>query len=161
MRTRVGQGTTFLIYLPLLAVPASAVSLASERTPLRGNGERVLVVEDNAPLRRALVEMLTALNYQPLEAENGQAALAFLERDPQGAALVLSDLVMPEMSGQALFRALAARGIRVPDVMLSGHPMEHELRELQAAGLAGWLMKPPLPEQLAEVLAQALRPARP
>jgi hypothetical protein len=41
--------------------------------------------------------------------------------------------------------------------MLSGHPMESELKDLQAQGLAGWMLKPPSPEQLAQVVARALR----
>jgi DNA-binding NtrC family response regulator len=70
--------------------------------------------------------------------------------------LVVSDLVMPEMGGQALFHALRQRGLTLPVVMMSGHPMENEMASLQAQGLAGWLQKPPDIEQLAQLLAQAL-----
>jgi CheY-like chemotaxis protein len=61
------------------------------------------------------------------------------------------------MGGQALFHALRQRGLTLPVVMLSGHPMENELVSLQAQGLAGWLLKPPSIEQLAQLLAQALK----
>jgi CheY-like chemotaxis protein len=61
------------------------------------------------------------------------------------------------MGGQALFHAMRQRGLTLPVVMLSGHPMESELKDLQAQGLAGWMLKPPSPEQLAQVVARALR----
>jgi CheY-like chemotaxis protein len=69
---------------------------------------------------------------------------------------VLSDLVMPEMGGQALFHALRKRGLILPEVMLSGHPMETELEHLRAQGLAGWLRKPPDVVRLSRMLPRAL-----
>ena len=98
-----------------------------------------------------------SFNYNTLTAGNGREALAILGRQAGAIALVLSDLLMPEMGGQALFHALRARGLTVPVVMLSGHPMEVELQTLQAQGLAGWLLKPLETQQLAALLAQALR----
>ena len=64
---------------------------------------------------------------------------------------------MPEMGGQALFHAMRQGGLTLPVVMLSGHPMENELESLQSQGLAGWMLKPPDPEQLAQLLARALK----
>jgi DNA-binding NtrC family response regulator len=64
---------------------------------------------------------------------------------------------MPEMGGQALFHALRERSPNLPVVMLSGHPMESELVSLQTQGLAGWLLKPPSLDQLAQLLSQVLR----
>jgi CheY-like chemotaxis protein len=52
---------------------------------------------------------------------------------------------------------LRQRGLTLPVVMLSGHPMESELVSLQAQGLAGWLLKPPSMEQLARLLDRALK----
>ncbi len=77
-------------------------------------------------------------------------------RTEEGIALILSDLVMPEMGGQALFHAIQQRGLTLPMVMLSGHSMENELQALQVQGLAGWLRKPPDMAQLSWTLAQAL-----
>ena len=64
---------------------------------------------------------------------------------------------MPEMGGQALFQAMRQRGLTVPVVMMSGHPMESELQSLQAQGLAGWILKPPNMERLAQMIAKLLR----
>ena len=124
----------------------------------------ILVVEDNAAMRQALVESLKELNYQVLEASNGRQALTMFEQhadevshDADWIALVLSDVVMPGMGGIALFYALRDKYPKIRIVLLTGHPMEDELKNLHVQGLSGWLLKPPDLEQLAEVVAQALR----
>ncbi|MFP4396318.1 MAG: ATP-binding protein, partial [Anaerolineales bacterium] len=154
--SQVGRGTTFTIYLPALQVRPSTPPAIESGSLIRGQGETVLVVEDNAALRAAMIDILEILNYRGLPAADGRAALAVLEQHADEIAVVLSDLVMPEMGGQALFHAMRQRGLTLPVVMLSGHPMEHELEALQAQGLAGWMLKPLDGEQLAQVLAQVL-----
>ena len=159
---QVGQGTTFTIYLPALPVhPAEAPTLEIEALT-KGEGETILVVEDNAPTRQALVESLELLNYRTLEASDGQEALAILERQTSEVsspkvALVLSDVVMPGMGGVALFHALRQRNLAVKVVLLTGHPLEEEMERLRTQGLSDWLPKPPSLEQLAEVVARALK----
>ena len=167
VKSQVGQGTTFTVYLPALPMhPAEAPTLEMKALA-KGQGETILVVEDNASTRQALVDSLKLLNYRTLEAANGREALAILERQTSevsedfrslGIALVLSDVVMPEMGGIALLRALRQRGLAVPVVMLTGHPMGKELEGLRAQGLSDWMPKPPSLERLAEVVARALKP---
>ena len=117
----------------------------------------MLVVEDNTDLRKALVATLEQLNYRVLEAADGREALDLLEQSGTEIALALSDLVMPEMGGQALFHAMRQRGLTLPVVMLSGHPMEKEMESLRKQGLAGWMLKPPDMAQLARLLSRALK----
>jgi len=157
VETQVGKGTTFSIYLP--ALPAHPVEQpGTELFALcEGRGETLLVVEDEITVREALAESLQSLNYQTMEAANGQEALEILEQYGDQIALVLSDVVMPKMGGQALFYAMRQRGLMMPVLMLSGHPIENELEGLRAQGLAGWMYKPPNLEQLAQLLAQTLR----
>lgn len=158
VQTEEGVGTTFELYLPALPVASEATPAPASETLLQGQGERILVVEDDPAMRGALVDTLELLNYRALAASNGREALAILARRREEVALVLSDLVMPGMGGQALFHALRREGHAQPMVMLSGHPMENELQSLQAQGLAGWLLKPPDMARLARLLARALRP---
>ncbi|MEE9617846.1 MAG: ATP-binding protein, partial [Anaerolineae bacterium] len=163
VQSQVGQGTTLTIYLPALPVhPAEAPTLEMEALT-RGEGETILVVEDNAPTRQALVESLELLNYRMLEAADGREALEILERQTSEVsspevALVLSDVVMPGMGGVALFHALRQRGLAVKVVLMTGHPLEEEMERLRTQGLSDWLPKPPSLEQLAEVVARALSP---
>jgi CheY-like chemotaxis protein len=101
--------------------------------------------------------MSGSVNYQVTEAANGRQALEILEQRSDEIALVLSDAVMPEMGGIALLHNLRQQGATVPMIMLTGHPMEEELKSLQAQGLSGWLLKPPQLEQLAQVISQTLK----
>lgn len=155
--TKVGKGTTFIIYLPPLLTRQPEMSALEAQTAVAGRGETLLVVEDDATLRKVLADTLRALNYQVLEAANGQEALDTLQQSAGEIALVISDLVMPGMGGQALFHAMRHRALTLPVIMLSGHPMEQELQRLQAEGLAGWLLKPPDIAQLSHLLARVLQ----
>ena len=173
VQTEVGRGTTFTIYLPTLAtvLPRATAVVTSPVLP-QGHGETILIVEDNEALREALASTLDMLNYQVLTAADGREALAILGQQTedlavspeaggeavpgQDIAMVLSDLVMPEMGGKALFQAMRQRGLTMPVVILSGHPMRAELKELQTQGLVGWLLKPVGTEELATAVAAAL-----
>jgi CheY-like chemotaxis protein len=166
-----GQGTTFTIYLPALPVRPTEAPALEMVDLIEGQGETILVVEDNAFTRRALVESLELLNYRVVEAESGQEALEILERfdseadrDAEQVALVLSDVVMPRMGGIALLQSMRERGLGVRVVLLTGHPLEKELENLRTDGsaslLADWLLKPVTLEQLAEVVARGIKQAR-
>ena len=157
--TQVGKGTTFAIYLPILLEQPLELPILETQALVYGHGETILVVEDDVSLREALVAGLELLNYRGLQAKNGRDALEILEQHTGGIALVLSDMVMPEMGGQALFYALRQRGLTLPVVMLSGHPMEKELESLKIQGLAGWMPKPADIEQLSYLVGRALQEA--
>ena len=155
VQTQEGKGATFTIYLP--ALPDLTLAAPAPKSGLvRGNGETILVVEDNQVMRMALVDILEFLNYQVRETSNGREALAVLEQQAGEIDLVLSDLVMPEMGGQALLQAMRERGLHLPLVVLSGHPLTNEMQAMQAQGLAGWLLKPPNMEELTVLLARTL-----
>jgi signal transduction histidine kinase/ActR/RegA family two-component response regulator len=155
--SKIGEGATFIIYLPAIA-EAEPEALLLEKTSLsQGHGEMILIVEDEAVIRSALTETLALLNYRSLEAPNGRHALEILEQQAD-IDLIITDAIMPEMGGIALLQALKERGIAVPVVMLTGHLMEADLKKLQAQGLKAWMSKPPRIEKLAQVVAQALQP---
>jgi two-component system, cell cycle sensor histidine kinase and response regulator CckA len=154
--TEVGAGTTFTLYLPALLGRQPEAQALETRGSVQGQGETILVVEDNADLRKAMVESVKWLNYRVREAADGREALDILGQGGSEIALVLSDLVMPEMGGAALFHTMRQRGLMLPMVMLSGHPMKKEMADLQAQGLAGWMLKPPNLAQLSQLLARAL-----
>jgi len=163
VQSAAGRGTTFTIYLPaLVAKPPIETAVALPAVP-QGQGETILIVEDNELLREALASILALLNYRVMTAADGREALAILEQDGEGElpgpaiALVLSDLVMPDMGGEALLQAMRQRGLTTPFLILSGHPMGAERRQsLQTQGCAGWLIKPIGTEELATAVARAL-----
>jgi PAS domain S-box-containing protein len=157
--TEPSQGTTFTLYLPATAVEQrSAAAVEAEALP-HGQGQTILVVEDDATARRALMESLATLNYQVLEAANGLQALATFEQHADAIDLVLSDVVRPKMGGRTLLHALQEHDPVVRVVLLTGHPLdEHEFENLHASGLKSWVLKPISLKQLAWIVAEALGP---
>jgi PAS domain S-box-containing protein len=118
-----GEGTVFSIYLP--AAKAGSEMEAGRRPPssdAAGGEERILLVEDDAATRTAIREGLTDLGYVVREAENGREALALLQRSDFD--LVLSDMVMPEMGGQELYRQIRERRLDIPLIFTSGYPLQ-------------------------------------
>jgi len=161
--SQVNAGTAVAIYLPALAAAMDPNSQpAGVEDLVTGNGELVLVVEDSEPLRAALTSLLQSWRYRTLEAANGAEALACIAESQEPVAVVLSDVVMPQMGGVALLRELRRSALSTPVILLTGHPLdERELTPLRSQGLHGWLLKPPDLTQLAKMLAAALPPPAP
>jgi len=155
--TAVGQGAEFAIYLP--ALPATQITAIAPATNVAqgGHGERLLLVEDNPALRVAMADLLASLNYTVVDVANGSEALERLAAD-DAFALVLSDVVMPDIGGVALVQALRAQGATVPVILMSGHPRDQELAALRQLGVAAWLPKPCPLVQLAQTIGAVLSP---
>jgi signal transduction histidine kinase len=116
-----GVGTTFRLYLPRNANGGEKdVGPAVEELP-RGQGQTVLVVEDNPALRRIVMRQVSEIGYRALEADNAAAALAILEHQP--VDLVFTDVVMPgRFSGLDLAATVADCWPQVRVVLTSGFP---------------------------------------
>jgi nitrogen-specific signal transduction histidine kinase/ActR/RegA family two-component response regulator len=105
-----GSGTTFKLYLPRIGTGRmAAAAVNAVELPRRGS-ETILLVEDEAALRSVARRMLTGQGYVVMEAANGREALDTAMKHPGRIDLVLTDVVMPEMSGGALAERL--RGVR-------------------------------------------------
>jgi PAS domain S-box-containing protein len=159
VETEVGQGTTFRLYWPALAAPSPPVKVEAASQIPHGQGETILLVEDDATTRGALAAALEMLDYQVLVAANGQEALATFEQHADEIALVLSDWVMPSMGGLELVRNLVVLQPEVGVLLLTGHPLSKEVKDAVPSNVVGWILKPPSLDQLAEAISQALRPS--
>jgi CheY-like chemotaxis protein len=101
--SEVGHGTTVKIYLPRLMADAQAEEEVRDEVPEAAPGEEnILVVEDDDDVRIYTVESLRELGYRVLEAHDGASALRLLERQETPVSLLLTDVVMPGMSGREL-----------------------------------------------------------
>lgn len=106
-----GHGTTVQLYLPRATGAAAAPEAKSAATVTSGD-ERILVVDDNADMRRASVAMLESLGYRTVDADGAATALEAIERDGP-FSLLFSDIVMPgAMSGIDLAREVRRRGLK-------------------------------------------------
>jgi signal transduction histidine kinase/ActR/RegA family two-component response regulator len=156
VETEVGQGTTFRLYWPAPATTPLPVEAEALAEVIQGHGETILVVEDNATMRASLADALEMLNYQVLEATDGQNALSVREQHADEIALVLSDWVMPSMDGLELTRALTSLHPELNVLLFTGHPLSQEIKDAVPPNVVGWLLKPPSLEQLAKAVSQAL-----
>jgi len=115
-----GVGTTFRVYLPLVEAPTgTGPTVAGPAAPPDGAGRTVLVVEDEAALARVITRILTTGGYRVLAAETGPEALGL--HAEKGCDALLTDVIMPEMSGPRLAELLHARQPGLPVVYMSGY----------------------------------------
>ena len=148
-----GEGTTFTIYLPAEET-APEDDRERPRGPKGGRGETILVVEDAEGLRGAIRAGLSSVGYRVLTAAHGREALdKVIEHEID---LVLTDVVMPEMGGEALMRRLRQERPELQIVAMTGHVMDKDVHQLHASGFSAALPKPFSIEELTDVVRSVL-----
>jgi len=120
--SEVGRGTRFEILLPASDVRPEEAS-AEPRAPAKAQERgRILLVEDEAPVRKVVRAMLESRGYRVVEAEHGRAALDIVRAGDRAFDAVLSDVVMPELTGPELCDQLESLAPELPVVLMSGYP---------------------------------------
>jgi CheY-like chemotaxis protein len=152
------QGSTFTIYLARADV-ALAVTEATAAPLPRGEGERVLLVDDEAPLLAVTAEVLSRLGYEAVSFDDSHTALAAFEAEPARFDVVLTDEVMPGLTGTGLARALRRHRPDLPIVLVSGYSGPILTQDALAAGVSELLTKPLQSRDIATTLARVLRRA--
>jgi two-component system response regulator PrrA len=145
---RARGGTTFTIRLPRRDEPLQATTRARPRV---GRAAHVLLVDDEAPVRRAVGRALTRQGFVISECDDGALALDRLAADPSIAAVVL-DLSMPGMSGAEVLRRIRLRTRELPVLILSGYVADADA----LAGATAILAKPIHGNALVDALTAAL-----
>ena len=156
VETRPGHGNAIELLFPAATTSPEVVA----RTPAtRGQaGGAVLIVDDNAAVRRGLMRLLGGLGYRVLEASGGAEALAILTGGAAPIDCLLVDLVMPEMAGDELLRRVEALGLVIPAILMTGDGAGMAAAQ-RGCNFAGYLQKPFGGEQLQTLLARlGLRP---
>jgi PAS domain S-box-containing protein len=150
------KGTIFKIYLPALSEEAAATGTSPGVRSLGGK-ETVLVVEDQAEVRRYAVAVLKAYGYRALPVDSASEALLLCEREHPD--LVLTDVVMPNMSGRELSDRLAIVQPGIKVLFMSGYTDSVQPREVLAEG-AEFIQKPFGPDELADKIRAVLEQRR-
>jgi len=147
-----GDGTKFTLYLPEASAQKESSATTGDARLMRGNGEMVMVVEDDWGARDALKALLESQGYEVLTAVNGAEALRIYEIKAGQIDVVVSDVVMPGMGGVELFRALRETDSQIKILLITGHPLEGKDRQLLEQGQVKWLQKPFSVQEFSAVL---------
>ena len=161
LQSEVGVGTTFKIHLPASREAGAIEQEEESLAGLRGNGELVLVVDDEAAIREVIVGTLEAHNYRCYTAEDGQDALALYFERRGAIHLVITDLHMAMMDGVRLTQSLKKLTPDVRVIVSSGHVQKESQTILEGLGVKAFLDKPYTAEKLLRCVKDAIadRPA--
>jgi CheY-like chemotaxis protein len=165
IESQLGRGTMVSIYLPKVAAPPVATYKKPGTKKLATGTETVLVLEDDVSVRHISVRILRSLGYEVIEAANGDDAQRLITFECQKKIdLLLTDMVMPQMSGRDFADWLAQTSPETKVVFISGYMDESLQPADRCAQEMFFLPKPFDPEQLANKVREALdcsaKPAR-
>jgi CheY-like chemotaxis protein len=137
-----GEGSIFHLYFPAYTGVAVAATMAEEGPVPRGNGERILVVDDEELLIELGQKTLLELGYTVEVTTRPAAALAMVRAAPQRFALVLTDQAMPGMTGIVLASQLRQIQPGLPVILMTGYSVSLTPEVLETAGVCQLLLKP-------------------
>ncbi|HEX2873341.1 MAG TPA: ATP-binding protein [Polyangiaceae bacterium] len=157
--SREGHGTSLRVLLPL-ASSAEAATSTSGVQPVARTTQRVLVVEDEPQVRAIAARSLTSAGFEVLQAANGALGLALIKEQHQPFDVIVTDVVMPELSGPDLVRAALKLDKRLGIVFMSGFPEAMHDAHASDFGDAAFLAKPFAPSALIEAVKGCLERRR-
>ncbi|MDZ4101186.1 MAG: PAS domain S-box protein [Hydrogenophaga sp.] len=157
MHSELGKGTRFRIHLP--ADPAAHSTRSSDPGAAvpRGNGELIMVVDDEAAIRQVTRQTLEAYGYRVVVAVNGAEAVASYAQNVQGISLVLTDMMMPVMDGPATVQALRQINPLVKLIGASGLSQNGQAARAVGVGLEHFLPKPYTAEVMLRLIDTVLK----
>ena len=157
VQSEIGVGTTFNVYLP---ASREAQEAKAQDEPIEaasdGQGQLILVVDDEAPIREALVRTLSGHGYRVYTAEDGTDALAVYFQRKGEISLVLTDLSMAQMDGVSLVRSLRRVDPKARIIVSSGHLQKEVMTVLSGLGVKSFLNKPYTADKLLRSVHAAL-----
>ncbi len=135
-----GQGATFTLYLPASDDVEPETPQAAKPEP--AGGGTILLVEDEALIRKYCEEMIRSLNYEVMAAANGDEAIEIYRNHSLKTDLVLLDMIMPGMDGYSVFKILEEINPHVRVILTSGCAVDRRADQILSSGSHGYLKKP-------------------
>jgi PAS domain S-box-containing protein len=160
VNSQTGKGTTFELYLPASPEAKAAARPKCEMLPPRAGGELILVVDDEASVRGVVRRALEKHGYQVATAAEGVEAMGLFAQHRAEIRAVLTDMMMPEMDGPSLVRALRHMEPQLPILGMTGVGEKADIKGLETLDLLVLLTKPFNSAVLLGVLHQALAAPR-
>jgi PAS domain S-box-containing protein len=158
VHSTLGEGTTVDVYFPAVkALPEVAVK---EAVSNRGENERILLVEDEEQILRLEKQMLERLGYAVTAFTSSVDALKTFSADPAAFDLVITDMTMPWMTGERLNQEISMIRRDLPVILCTGFSEYMSAEKAEAFGMKGFLMKPVVKSELAEIVRKVLDDAK-
>jgi PAS domain S-box-containing protein len=154
--SEIGRGAQFKIYLPAIESARAAPAKTTRDDLPEGNGELILVIDDENAIREVASETLNAFGYRAISANDGAEAIAVFAAHRDEVRVVITDMMMPYMDGPATIRALRRLDPKVKIIATSGLKADDKLLEATQLGVKTFLMKPYTAEKLLKTLADVL-----
>lgn len=151
-----GKGTTFKIYLPRAQAAGDALRVPDVSIPATNGTETILVVEDEAMVRQFVCETLAEHGYKVIDAQGAHDALQCVNEQPDAVHLLLTDLIMPEMSGHELYQKVTAVRPDVKVLYMSGYTDSVVIRHGLTESGSNFLQKPVTVQNLTAKVRQVL-----
>jgi CheY-like chemotaxis protein len=159
VQSELDHGTTFTIHLPRAEEPLAADPPAAAPRRLRTTSRTVLVVDDEPEVLELATEILRRVGYSVLQAADGAAALEVARRHEGEIHLLVTDMVMPGMSGRDLAERLRTLRNALPVLYISGYVQDASARAALASEHSAFVAKPFTPELLADRVRELLATA--
>lgn len=153
--SEIGRGSSFKIYLPALSTVGEEVDRPTIELP-KGGHEMILLAEDDTAVRELIVTILENNGYRVVAAANGQEAIDIFERQPNDFSLILSDAVMPKISGRELYEALHHHRPALKFLFISGYSINALNEKFILDKRLALLHKPFSPVDLARKVREVL-----
>ncbi len=150
-----GEGTTVTITLPVAEKEAHEPP-KPETSGASLKPARIMVVDDEPAILEVVAELLENIGHEVAAFSSGQEAVEYFLTAPEAVDLVLLDMVMPQMSGLDVFRAMKAARPSVRAILVTGYSVDEKARALIAEGVKGYLHKPFKRAELIEKVQEAL-----
>jgi len=157
VESKPGAGTTVRVYLPSASAPVSSAPVPAPVRPSRGNGERVMLVDDETSVGQSIRRILERLNYHVSVHDSAESALVEFRADPKSFTVVITDYCMPGMSGVELAQEVRALHPSVSVVLTTGLNPQWTDEELKSMGIHFILAKPATSQEISTVITQAVQ----
>ncbi len=152
--TKLDVGTTFHVMLPV--IEQMAEKEIERSTPIPGGSECVLFVDDEKDIVKMEAHVLTSLGYEPVVAGNGREGLRLFELNPEKFDLVITDQVMPEMTGTEMAEAILRIRPDIPIILCTGFSEAVSPQQAKTLGIREFMLKPIVMRHLAETIRTVL-----
>lgn len=156
LHSEVGNGTQFKVYLPVVKETEIQQLSLSDLKPLRGNGELILVVDDELSIREITRSSLETHNYKTLIATDGIEAIALYADHKNEISAVLMDMIMPSMDGLTAIRTLQKINPEVKIIATSGLASNSKLATEAGTSVKVFLSKPYTVQELLQSLQKVI-----